>query len=56
MSDGLFPGINAGYPMWESYPIFSSKPKKEENVGLAEAITSSILSTGKTPVQLLYFP
>ncbi|CAK7327227.1 unnamed protein product [Dovyalis caffra] len=47
MSDGLFPGINVGYPMWESYPIFSSKPKKEEKVGLAEAITSSILSTGK---------
>ncbi|KAJ6725897.1 hypothetical protein OIU79_004119 [Salix purpurea] len=45
MSDGLFPGISVGYPMWESCPIFSSKPKKEEKVGLAEAITGSILST-----------
>uniref|UniRef100_A0A6N2MB53 Uncharacterized protein n=1 Tax=Salix viminalis TaxID=40686 RepID=A0A6N2MB53_SALVM len=45
MSDGLFPGISVGYPMWESCPIFSSKPKKEEKVGLAEAITSSVLST-----------
>ncbi|KAJ6318719.1 hypothetical protein OIU76_014139 [Salix suchowensis] len=45
MSDGLFPGISVGYPMWESCPIFSSKPKKEEKVGLAEAITSSMLST-----------
>jgi actin-related protein 8 len=42
--------------MWESYPIFPSKPKKEEKVGLAEAITSSILSTGKIHVQLLYLP
>ena len=56
MSDGLFPGINVGYPMWESYLIFPSKPKKEEKVGLAEAITSSILSTGKIHVQLLYLP
>jgi len=56
MSDGLFPGINVGYPMWESYPIFPSKPKKEEKIGLAEAITSSILSTGKIHVQLLYLP
>jgi actin-related protein 8 len=52
MSDGLFPGISVGYPMWESYPIFSSKPKKEEKVGLAEAITSSILSTGEIHLRL----
>uniref|UniRef100_A0A6N2N2B6 Actin-related protein 9 n=2 Tax=Salix TaxID=40685 RepID=A0A6N2N2B6_SALVM len=55
MSDGLFPGINVGYPMWESYPIFSSKPKKEEKVGLAEAITSSILSTGRIDLQRKLF-
>ncbi|KAJ6890486.1 hypothetical protein NC651_024097 [Populus alba x Populus x berolinensis] len=55
MSDGLFPGINVGYPMWESYPIFPSKPKKEEKVGLAEAITSSILSTGRIDLQRKLF-
>lgn len=33
--------------MWESYPVFPTKPKKEEKVGLAEAITNCILSTGK---------
>lgn len=32
--------------MWESYPVYSTKPKKEENLGLAEAITNCILSTG----------
>ncbi|KAM1724116.1 hypothetical protein ACFX13_022657 [Malus domestica] len=46
MSDSLFPNMNTGYPMWDGYPAFSAKPKKEEKVGLAEAITSSILSTG----------
>ncbi|KAG6766213.1 hypothetical protein POTOM_030284 [Populus tomentosa] len=55
MSDGLFSGISVGYPMWESYPIFSSKPKKEEKVGLAEAITSSILSTGRIDLQRKLF-
>lgn len=43
----LYPGFNAGLPMWESYPLFTNKLKKEENLGLAEAITKSILSTGK---------
>lgn len=40
-----FPGGGA-YPMWESYPIFQTKPKKEDIIGLAEAITKSILLTG----------
>lgn len=40
-----FPGGSA-FPMWESYPIFQTKPKKEDNIGLAEAITKSILLTG----------
>ena len=47
MPDGYYPGINVGLPMWDNYPVFTTKPKKEETVGLAEAITSSILSTGK---------
>lgn len=46
-SDGLFPNVNVGLPMWDNYPVFANKPKKEEKVGLAEAITSSILSTGR---------
>lgn len=40
-----FPGGGA-YPMWESYPVFQTKPKKEDIIGLAEAITKSILLTG----------
>lgn len=46
MPDGMYPSMNVGYPMWDTYPVFAAKPKKEEKVGLAEAITSSILSTG----------
>lgn len=46
MSDGFFPGISGGLPMWDSYPVFQNKPKKEDNIGLADAITKSILSTG----------
>lgn len=38
------------YPMWESYPVYQTKPKKEDDIGLdiglAEAITKSILATG----------
>ncbi|TYH55830.1 hypothetical protein ES332_D09G263400v1 [Gossypium tomentosum] len=45
MPDGLYPGSNVGLQMWDNYPFVSMKPKKEEKVGLAEAITSSILST-----------
>jgi hypothetical protein len=46
MSDTFYPNVNGGLPMWESYPVYSTKPKKEENLGLAEAITNCILSTG----------
>ncbi|KAG4919533.1 hypothetical protein JHK84_056841 [Glycine max] len=45
MPDTFYPNVNGGLPMWESYPVFSTKPKKEEKVGLAEAITNCILST-----------
>lgn len=47
ISDGLYPGMNVGLPMWDTYPVFTARPKKEEKVGIAEAITSSILSTGR---------
>lgn len=49
-----FPGGGA-YPMWESYPIFQTKPKKEENIGLAEAITKSILLAGRIDLQRKLF-
>lgn len=47
MSDGYFAGSGGGYyPMWENYPMFQSRPKKQDTIGLADAITKSILSTG----------
>ncbi|XP_059274854.1 actin-related protein 9 isoform X2 [Lycium ferocissimum] len=49
-----FPGGGA-YPMWESYPIFQTKPKKEDIIGLAEAITKSILLTGRIDLQRKLF-
>ncbi|XP_024026310.1 actin-related protein 9 isoform X2 [Morus notabilis] len=56
MPDGLFPNsFNVGFPMWDNYPVFAAKPKKEEKVGLAEAITSSILSTGRIELQRKLF-
>lgn len=55
MSDGFFPGISGGLPMWDSYPVFQNKPKKEDNIGLADAITKSILSTGRIDLQRKLF-
>ncbi|KAK5805076.1 actin-related protein 9 [Gossypium arboreum] len=55
MPDGLYPGNNVGLQMWDNYPFVSMKPKKEEKVGLAEAITSSILSTGRIDLQRKLF-
>lgn len=49
-----FPGGGA-YPMWESYPVFQTKPKKEDIIGLAEAITKSILLTGRIDLQRKLF-
>jgi len=31
VSHTFYPYVNGGLPMWESYPTFSTKPKKEEN-------------------------
>ncbi|KAF8388212.1 hypothetical protein HHK36_026878 [Tetracentron sinense] len=55
LSDGLFLGVNGGLPMWENYPVFPTRLKKEDNLGLAEAITSSILSTGRIDLQRKLF-
>lgn len=54
VSDGLY-GINNPLQMWDNYPYMSNQQKKEDNIGLAEAITKSILSTGNKPMTLLYY-
>ncbi|MFS7926003.1 hypothetical protein Hanom_Chr04g00291811 [Helianthus anomalus] len=46
VSDGLYSGINNPLQMWDNYPYMSNQQKKEDNIGLADAITKSILSTG----------
>lgn len=47
MSDNLYLGVNNGMNMWDNYPILPPRPKKDDKLGLAEAITNSILSTGR---------
>ncbi|GAB2266650.1 Actin-like protein arp9 [Dionaea muscipula] len=54
-SDVFFHAMSGGLPVWESYPLFTAKPKKEDNLGLAEAITKSILSTGRLDLQRKLF-
>lgn len=55
MSDGFYPVYSGGFSMWDSYPMFQSRPKKEDSIGLAEAITKSILSTGRIDLQRKLF-
>ncbi|XP_028093286.1 actin-related protein 9-like [Camellia sinensis] len=55
MSDGSYSSLNSGFPMWDSYSFFQTKPKKEDCIGLAEAITKSILSTGRIDLQRKLF-
>ena len=45
-SDSLYPSGNGGYGMWDNYPMFPTRLKKFDNIGLVEAIVSSVLSTG----------
>ncbi|OQU81218.1 actin-related protein 9 isoform X2 [Sorghum bicolor] len=54
-SDGLYPSGNGGFGMWDSYPVFSTRLKKFENIGLVEAIISSVLSTGRVDLQRKLF-
>lgn len=51
-SDGMYHG---GLPLWDNYPVYSTKLKKDDKLGLAEAIASSILSTGRIDVQRKLF-
>lgn len=39
-------GNSMGLPVWDSFAVSPLKPKKVEKIGLAEAISSSILSAG----------
>ncbi|WOH12740.1 hypothetical protein DCAR_0832248 [Daucus carota subsp. sativus] len=55
MSDGFFPGMSGGMPMWDNYPIFQNKSKKEYKIGLADAISKSILSAGRIDLQRRLF-
>ncbi|XP_022147444.1 actin-related protein 9 [Momordica charantia] len=55
MPENFYPGINVGFPTWDSYPVYATRPRKEEKVGLAEAITSSILLTGRIELQRKLF-
>ncbi|KAK6138891.1 hypothetical protein DH2020_027365 [Rehmannia glutinosa] len=55
ISDGYYSGSSGIFPMWENYPVFQSKPKKQDNIGLADAITKSILSTGRIDLQRKLF-
>ncbi|CAA0806660.1 Actin-related protein 9 [Striga hermonthica] len=55
MSDGYFSSSGGYFPMWENYPVFHSKPKKQDIIGLADAITKSILSTGRIDLQRKLF-
>ncbi|ESQ44684.1 hypothetical protein EUTSA_v10003170mg [Eutrema salsugineum] len=48
-------GGNMGLPVWDSFAVSTLKPKKEEKIGLAEAITSSILSAGRIDLQRKLF-
>ncbi|XP_009394524.2 actin-related protein 9 isoform X1 [Musa acuminata AAA Group] len=55
MSDGLYLGVNSGLNMWDNYSMLPSRPKKDDKLGLAEAITSSILSTGRLDLKRKLF-
>ncbi|KAL0684640.1 hypothetical protein Bca4012_051488 [Brassica carinata] len=50
-----FGGGNMGLPVWDSFAVSPLNPKKEEKIGLAEAITSSILSAGRIDLQRKLF-
>ncbi|KAJ3706303.1 hypothetical protein LUZ61_010008 [Rhynchospora tenuis] len=51
-----YAGGNVGLGIWDSYyPVYPTRLKKYDNVGLAEAIVSSILSTGRIDLQRKLF-
>lgn len=54
-SDSLYSSGNGGFGMWDNYPMFPTRLKKFDNIGLVEAIVSSILSTGRIELQRKLF-
>ncbi|KAF3793622.1 Actin-related protein 9 [Nymphaea thermarum] len=54
LPDAFLLGGN-GLNMWDSYPVATARLKREDNLGLAEAITSSIMSTGRIDLQRKLF-
>ncbi|XP_020261397.1 actin-related protein 9 isoform X2 [Asparagus officinalis] len=54
MSDGMYYGSTGGLNIWDNYPVFP-RLKRDDNLGLADAITSSILSTGRIDLQRKLF-
>lgn len=46
MSDVMYTNMNGGVSIFDNYPAFPMNHKGVDNLGLAEAITRSILSTG----------
>ncbi|CAN6461554.1 unnamed protein product [Victoria cruziana] len=55
LPDAFLLGGNGGLNMWDSYPASTARLKREDNLGLAEAITSSIMSTGRIDLQRKLF-
>ncbi|XP_076945698.1 actin-related protein 9-like isoform X1 [Bidens hawaiensis] len=59
VSDGFYAGVNNNpLQMWDNYPYMSmsNQQKKEDNIiGLADAISKSILSTGRIDLQRKLF-
>ncbi|GJS37925.1 actin-related protein 9 [Tanacetum coccineum] len=56
VSDSLYPGISNPLQMWDNYPYMPpNQQKKEEKIGLAEAISKSILSAGRIDLQRKLF-
>ena len=46
MPDDMYFGVSGGLNTWENYPVFPTRLKKDDNLSLADAVVSSILSTG----------
>jgi actin-related protein 8 len=55
-SDSLYPSGNGGYGMWDNYPMFPTRLKKFDNIGLVEAIVSSVLSKRNIFHSFLIYP
>ncbi|CAM8921247.1 unnamed protein product [Rhodiola kirilowii] len=55
MSDSFLASFGGGFPTWDNYPVFATKPTKEEKLGLADAIAISILSVGRIDLKRKLF-